>query len=82
MTMLLELSDQQFDPAAKERTKAIIGLSDADARKPLQVLLDLCVRYSWCSNFEIVFLNLLADQLKITEEEKKLWRSELVANGY
>jgi hypothetical protein len=49
LTGMLSLSDQQFDPVAKEQVKKLIGLSNEDVRKPLVSLLDDCVRFSLCS---------------------------------
>lgn len=77
LSELLHLSDRQLDPAAKKRIRDLIGLSDRDVREPLHNLRDLCVRYSWCSSFELSVLTVLIHPLGITEQEVLLFRQAL-----
>ena len=69
---LLQLSDRQFDPHAKEGVKKIIGMKDnEEARKEILFLLDECVFGSLCSDFEIRVLDILYRQAGGTDEEMK-----------
>lgn len=58
--MLLNLSDRQFDPVAKDMLRKLLNEaeSDADMRDGLKKVLDVCVHGSLCSDFEIRVLDL------------------------
>jgi len=50
INMLCELSDQQFDPIAKDKLKKMKFISDPEERrKRLLHVLDICVYGSLCS---------------------------------
>ena len=79
LTGMLGLSDQQFDPSAKEKVREIIGKPDEEARKPLLFLLDDCVYSSLCSGFEIQVLDILYKQAGGSDEEKRAMLTERMA---
>lgn len=60
LKMLLNLSDQQFDPIAKDKLKALLeGDKPTEEMKTgLKDLLDICVNGSLCSDFEIRVMDL------------------------
>lgn len=56
--MLLNLSDRQFDPIAKDELRSVLSKPDEEMRDGLKRLLDMCVNGSLCSDFEIRVLDL------------------------
>lgn len=61
LNMLLNLSDERFDPIAKDFIRTLLeeDRTDEQMRVSLKVLLDMCVNGSLCSSFEIGVLDIV-----------------------
>lgn len=68
-SILLEMSDLQFDGKAKEQLKNMVGRPNAEIRLELVALIDDCVRYSWVGCMELKALQFVHMKMGGTESD-------------
>jgi hypothetical protein len=61
--MLMEFSDEQFDPLAKNRLKDLIGKPNEEVSYKLLGIIDDCVYCSFCSSFELKAMNMIYEAI-------------------
>ncbi len=77
LRMLLNLSDQQFDPVAKNELRSLLDAAPpAEAmRDGLREILDKCVHGSLCSAFEIRVLDMTWQHYGGKPSDPAPWRA-------